>query len=86
MTPPPRRFRFRVGHRAWFWIAESSQGIPDEFDFVQGGVRYRLKKDGRLECRHVFCKLGSSGNIDRQRERYFYPVRIVSGAREAVTV
>ena len=86
LTTSPGRYYFRAGHRAWFWIAESGIGVPDEFEFVRRGVRFRLKKDGPLECRLVYCKLYSSSNIDRQRERYFYPVRIVSidgGARQS---
>lgn len=78
LTTSPRRFRFRIGHRARFWVAETWSGLPDEFDFVKDDVRFRLKKDGKAQCTYVFTRSRSRGQPDVCRELYFYPVRVVS--------
>lgn len=78
LTTSPRRFRFRVGHRARFWVAETWCGLPDQFDFVKNGFRFRLKKDGCAQCTSVFTRSHSRGQADVCRELYFYPVRVLS--------
>ena len=78
-TPSRHRRRFHVGHRAHLFVSEPfSCGVPDgEFLLEQHGFRYRLKKDGRLTRKLVYAKLLAHRNAERQRERWYHPVRVL---------
>ena len=77
---PSSRFRHRLKPgRCRLFVAEIVCGVPDgEFFVAQGGVRFRCKREGELARTLVYCKLQPYGDINRQRERLFYPVRILS--------
>ena len=77
---PSSRFRHRLKPgRCRLFVAELVCGVPDgEFVVVQRGYRFRCKREGALSTALVYCKLQPYGDINRQRERLFYPVRILS--------
>lgn len=73
------RWRLRAGGRARLFVSEMLAYVPDgEFEFAEHGTRYRLKLDGPLARTLVYTELRNYENAERQRERWFRPVRILA--------
>lgn len=80
-TSSPRyRHRIRVRDRAHLYVSEPfACAVPDgEFLVEQHGHRYRMRLDGKLTRTLAYVKLLPHRNAERQRERWYYPVRILA--------
>ena len=81
----PWRRHLKLG-RCRLFVADVSCVVPaGEFDVSQGGVRYRCRRDGRLSRTVARSRVQPLRNVDHFRERFYYPVRILSIERESRT-